>query len=111
MRYSWKMPWMGMTGGVVGMTNLFLGLAELLLALRVILKFFFTSADSGFVRWAFSTTDVLLSPFRGIFDDPTGTPGNWHIDWVALFAMAVYAAFAALLVGLAAWSFGAKRVR
>ena len=111
MRYSWKMPWMGMMGGVAGMTNLFLGLAELLLVLRVVLKFFFTNAGGGFVHWAYSTTDVLLQPFRGVFPDPTATPTNWHVDWVALFAMAAYAAFASLLVGLAAWSFGAKRGR
>jgi hypothetical protein len=108
---TWKMPWMGMMGGVTGMTNLFLGLAELLLLLRVVLKFFCTTAGGGFVHWAFSTTDVLLMPFRGVFPNPTATPGNWYVDWVALFAMAVYAAFAALLVGLAAWGFGVKRSR
>jgi uncharacterized protein YggT (Ycf19 family) len=102
---------MGMMGGVAGMANLFLGLAELLLFLRVILKFFFTSAGSSFVEWAYSTTNVLLAPFRMVFPDPTVTPTNWHIDWVALFAMAVYAAFASLLVGLAGWGFGASKRR
>jgi hypothetical protein len=111
MRYSWKMPWMGMMGGVSGMTNLFLGLAELLLFLRVILKFFFTTAGGGFVHWAYSTTDVLLVPFRGVFPNPTATPTTWYVDWVALFAMAVYAAFGALLVGLAAWNWGRRAAR
>lgn len=109
MKYSGKMMGMGPMGSVAGMTNLFVWLAELLLLLRVVLKFFFTTAGGGFVQWAFSTTDVLLTPFRNIFPNPTATPGNWHVDWVALFAMAVYAAFGALLVGLASWNWGNKR--
>jgi hypothetical protein len=94
--------------GVAQPTGVFLGWAELLLTLRVILKFFFTSAGGGFVHWAFSTTNVLLEPFRGVFPNPTATPTNWHIDWVAIFAMAVYACFAALLVSLAGWGFGGR---
>jgi hypothetical protein len=88
---------------VVGhMINLFVGLAELLLLMRVFMKFFFTTAGGGFVHWAFSTTDVLLTPFRGVFPNPTHTPGTWYVDWVALFAMAVYVAAGYLLVSLAA---------
>jgi len=94
--------------GVAQPTGVFLGLTELLLTLRVILKFFFTSAGGGFVHWAYSTTNVLLEPLRGVFPNPTATPTNWHIDWVALFAMAVYACFAALLVSVAGMSFGGR---
>jgi hypothetical protein len=110
MRYTGKMS-MGPYYSVAGLTNLFVGLSELLLIVRIVVKFFFTSAGGGFVQWVYTTTDVLLSPFRGIFENPTATPGNWHVDWVALFAMAVYAAFGALLVGLAAWGFGRKLTR
>jgi hypothetical protein len=106
MRYSGKFLGLGHYYSVASLTNLFLTLAELLLLLRVVLKFFFTTANSGFVHWAYRTTDVLLTPFRGIFSNPTSTPGTWHIDWVALLAMAVYAALGALLVGLATWNFG-----
>ena len=94
---------------VTTFTHQFVVLVELLLTLRVILKFFFTTAHGGFVHWAFSTTNVLLEPFRGAFPNPNMTPTNWHIDWVALFAMAVYAAFGSLLVGLAAWNWGKRR--
>ena len=108
MRYNAKMMGMGMgpMGTVSGMTNLFVWLAELLLLLRVVLKFFFTTAGGGFVQWAYSTTDVLLVPFRTVFPDPTATPGNWYLDWPALLAMAVYAAFGAVLIGLARWAMG-----
>lgn len=88
--------------------NIFVGLAELLLALRVVLKFFFTSAGGSFVHWGVSTTDVLLSPFRAVFPDPTMTPGNWYIDWVALFAMALYMAAGVVLIGFVAKWAGRK---
>jgi len=63
---------------VAGLSNLFLTLAELLLLLRVVLKFFFTSAGGGFVHWAFATTNVLLAPLGRFFQTrrphlPTGT--------------------------------------
>jgi hypothetical protein len=85
---------------------LFTGLAELLLGLRIFLKFFFTTADSGFVHWAFATTDALLSPFRGIFVNPTSIHHtNWYVDFPALFALSAYMVLSALLVALAAsWS-------
>lgn len=106
MRYSGKMLGWGHHYSVASLSNLFLTFAELMLLLRVFLKFFFTTADAGFVHWAFRTTDVLLSPFRGVYANPTATPGTWHIDWVALFAMAVYAAFFSLLVSLAGAGWG-----
>ena len=90
---------------VARMIDVFVGLAGLMLTLRVILKFFFTVAGGGFVHWAFTTTDVLVAPFRGIFPSPAATPVRWHIDWVALFALAVYAAAGYLLYNLAVrWS-------
>jgi len=74
------------------MVDTFVGLADLLLVLRVVLKFFFTTAGGSFVHWAFSTTDVLLTPFRAVFVGGTTAPGNWYVDWVALFALALYPA-------------------
>jgi YGGT family protein len=81
--------------------DVFVNLAMVLLTLRVVLKFFFTTAGGGFVHWAFSTTDVLLAPFRVVFPGTTQTPGNWYVDWVALFAMAVYMAAGYLLYNVA----------
>ena len=111
MRYSEKWMMMGHPYSVSSLMNLFLFLAETLLLVRVIVKFFFTTAGGGFVHWVYSTTDVLLTPFRGVFANPTATPGNWHVDWVALFAMAVYGVVGSLLVGLAAWNWGTRRGR
>jgi hypothetical protein len=95
------MAWGGMFS-VASLAGFFVGLVELLLALRVFLKFFFATANSGFVHWAFSTTDVLLSPVRGVFVNPTSAHGtNWYVDFPALFMMVAYAVVAAMMVGLA----------
>jgi hypothetical protein len=96
---------------VAGLSNLFLTLAEVLLLVRVVLKFFFTTASGGFVHWAYATTNVLLEPFRGVFPNPTTTPTNWHVDWVALFAMMVYAVVGGLLIGLVTWNWGVRAAR
>lgn len=109
MRYSGKMMGLGHEFSVSSMTNLFLTLAELLLLVRVVVHFFFTTASGSFFHWVYYTTDVLLSPFRGVFVHATATPGHWYVDFPALFAMAVYAAFGGLLVGLTAWNWGNRR--
>lgn len=83
------------------MVDMFVGLVELLLTLRVIVQFFFTTAGGGFVHWVLSTTDVLLTPFRAVFTGGAVAPGNWYVDWVALFAMAVYMAAGYILLGVA----------
>lgn len=86
------------------LVNGFVFFAELLLLLRVVLKFFVAEANSSFVHWAFTTTNTLLEPFRGVFTNPTHTQGSWYVDYVALFAMAVYAAAGYILISLAARS-------
>ena len=108
MRYTGKMLGLGHEFSVTSMTNLFLTLAEVLLLVRVIVHFFFTTASGSFFSWVYYTTNPLLSPFRGTFVNPTATPGHWYVDFPALFAMAVYAAFGSLLVGLAVWNWGRR---
>ena len=109
MRYCGKMMGMGHEFSARSMTSLFLTLTELLLLLRVVVHFFLTTASGSFFQWVYYTTDALLSPFRAVFVNPTATPGHWYVDFPALFAMAAYAAFGALLVGLTAWNWGNRR--
>jgi uncharacterized protein YggT (Ycf19 family) len=111
MRYSGKMMGMGHEFSVTSMTNLFVTLTEVLLLVRVIVHFFFTTASGSFFSWVYSTTNPLLSPIRAVFTNATATPSHWSVDFPALFAMAVYAAFGGLLVGLAAWNWGTRRGR
>lgn len=90
--------------GVTSMVNLFVGLAELLLLLRVVLRFFNGNPDASFVHWAYSNTQVLLEPFRAVFTSSEVVSRGWAVDFVALFAMAAYAAAGYLLLEIARWA-------
>ena len=81
----------------LGLINLFLGLAEIFLGLRFVLRFFAANPFNQFVNWVYSSSDLLMAPFRGIF--PTVVVAHHHVvDFSALFAMAVYAVFGMVLV-------------
>lgn len=59
----------------------------ILIALRVVLKFFSASPEAPFVAWLYETTDAILYPFLGMF--PTPVFGGSEIDLSAMFGMAV----------------------
>ena len=86
---------------VASMVHFFVGLAELLLLLRVVLRFFNGNPNSTFVHWAYSNTAVLLEPFRNVFTSSSMVNRGWVVDFVAIFAMAVYALAGYMAIGLA----------
>lgn len=81
-----------------GLINLFVGLAEICLALRVIFRLF-AANNVQFVDWVYSTSNTLLSPFRGIFPAERIT-GAHVLDFTALFGMLIYALFGVILVAI-----------
>lgn len=86
---------------VAGMVNLFVGLAELLLVLRVVLRFFNGNPEATFVHWVYANTQVLLEPVRNVFTSTSVVSnGGWVVDYVALFAMAFYVVAGYLVIGL-----------
>lgn len=79
--------------------NFFVGLAALFLALRIILRLFGANANVPFVQWIYSSSGVLLQPFRGIF--PTTVIAPDHVlDFSALFALIVYGLLGMLVLWL-----------
>jgi YggT family protein len=94
-----------LTRFVLGLINFFLGLAEIFLGLRVLLRFFAANPDSSFVSWVYSSSNVLMQPFRGIF--PTTVIARNHVvDFSAIFAMIVYGLVAMLFTTLATYLIG-----
>ncbi|HJM04357.1 MAG TPA: YggT family protein [Candidatus Saccharimonadaceae bacterium] len=72
-------------------------LAELFLALRLILKLFGANAANGFVSWVYETSGAILDPFRGIF--PTEVfESTYVLEFSTLFAMIMYAIITMLLI-------------
>jgi len=90
---------------VNSMVHFFVGVVELLLLLRVALRFFNGNPSASFVHWAFTNTNVLLEPLRGVFPSYNVVARGWVVDYVALFAMVAYAAFGYLLISfMGQWS-------
>jgi len=76
------------------------GLAELALAFRVVLRLFAANPTASFVHWVYITSSTLLAPFRGIF--PSEVVAHNHVlDFSALFALIVYALLGSFLLYLA----------
>jgi uncharacterized protein YggT (Ycf19 family) len=90
---------------VATMVHFFVGLAEVLLLLRVVLRFFNGNPDATFVNWVYTVTTPLLEPLRGVFTSIDVVNRGWVVDYVALFAMVAYAVAGYIVVGsLGRWS-------
>ena len=87
---------------VQALVDLFLGLAEIILGLRVIFRLFAANPDSEFVRWIYDTSGALLAPFRGIFPTAEVSPGH-VLDISALFAMLAYGVLAYIVLAIIGW--------
>jgi uncharacterized protein YggT (Ycf19 family) len=84
---------------VNGLLYFFLGLVEVFLGLRFILKIFGASTANGFVSWVYEMSDVLLEPFRDIFPIRVFENNN-ILEFSTIFAMLMYAVGAMLLIAL-----------
>lgn len=76
-----------------------LGLIEVLLTFRVLLKILGANSNSGFVSLIYAITDPLALPFSGIFG-VTVAPGGAYFEWSTIVAMIVYLLIAYGLVHL-----------
>jgi len=75
-----------------------LGLIEVLLIFRVVLKALGANAYVGFTSLIYSITLLLVAPFQGILG--TSVMGNSTIEWSTLIAAVVYICIAWGLVYL-----------
>jgi len=75
-----------------------LGVIEVLLAFRVILKFLGANAFSGFTNFIYAISGPFALPFSGILG--TTVSSNLVFEWSTLIAMAVYAIVAYGIVAL-----------
>jgi len=66
-----------------------LGILEILLGLRFLLKLIAANANSGFAVFIYGITKPLVAPFTALVGTPTS--GGNILEWTTLIAMAVYA--------------------
>lgn len=84
---------------LANIVNFFVGLAALILGLRVVFRLFNANPTADFVQWIYSTSDALMVPFRGIFPAAELERGV-VLDVSAIFALIMYIAIGALLLAL-----------
>ena len=75
-----------------------LGVIEVLLAFRVVLKFLGANVFSGFTNFIYALSSPFAMPFSGILG--TSASSNLIFEWSTLIAMAVYAVVAYGIVAL-----------
>lgn len=75
-----------------------LGIVEVALAFRVVLKLLGASTQSGFTSFIYGISSPFAMPFAGILRTSTGS--GMVLEWSTLIAMAVYAVIAYGLVAL-----------
>ena len=75
-----------------------LGLVEVLLAFRFVLKLFGANADAGFTHFVYSVTYAFAAPFLNVFR-MTQVSGA-IFEWTTLLAMFVYWMAAVALIKL-----------
>ncbi|MEX1112591.1 MAG: YggT family protein [Candidatus Andersenbacteria bacterium] len=69
-----------------------LGVLEVLLAFRFLLRLFGANPASGFVSFIYGVSAPFIAPFRAIF--PTPAFDQSVLEWSTLIAMVVYAVVA-----------------
>jgi len=65
-----------------------LGLLELLLAFRFVLKLFGANADAGFTSFIYGVTYIFTAPFLSVFS--ISKVAGSIFEWTTLLAMLVY---------------------
>lgn len=66
-----------------------LGVIEILLAFRFVLKFLGANPTAGFTSFIYGVTYVFAAPFLSVFRSSRITEGN-VFEWTTLLAMLVY---------------------
>ena len=84
---------------LASIVNFVVSLLEILLIVRLFLKFFGANSNALFVRWIYDTSDPILSPFRGIFPSPA-IQDQYILEFSTIFAIIIYALAGFLIVSL-----------
>ncbi len=87
---------------------LIVGLIEVLLLIRFVLKALGANVEVGFAQLIYSVTGPLVAPFLGLFGTPTAANGA-ALEPYTLLALVIYAAVGWLLARVVWLLFGETR--
>lgn len=94
----------------LGFTDLVFSVIGGLLLLRFVFKLFAANTQAPFVDWLYATTDIINSPFRGIFETPV-IDGRFVFDITTLISLVLYALIFSLINYLFEVASGSERSR
>ena len=83
---------------IAGLIWLVFGALDVLIVLRIVLKFIAANPTSDFARFIYSFTDIFLSPFSSLIASPVIGAGVFEIP--SIIALVVYTLLAWLIVRL-----------
>ncbi|WP_017187312.1 YggT family protein [Alkalibacillus haloalkaliphilus] len=86
-------------GFINHLINIVIGIVQLILGFRIILKLFGAAETAPFVEWVYNTSNPLLHPFEGIFPS-TVLDGTFVIEFSAIFAFLIYTLIGYFLTSL-----------
>ncbi|MDQ0352149.1 uncharacterized protein YggT (Ycf19 family) [Alkalibacillus filiformis] len=86
-------------GFINHLINIVIGIVQLILGFRIILKLFGASETAPFVEWVYNTSEPLLHPFEGIFPT-TVLDGTFVVEFSAIFAFLIYTLIGYFLTSL-----------
>lgn len=76
-------------GRINGIIWLLLGVLEVIIGMRVVLKLLAANPDNGFANFIYRAARVFVWPFFGLVAEPTSTSGS-VLEVGSIIAMAVY---------------------
>ncbi len=88
--------------------NAFVTLTLAVLGLRVVFSLLDADTTNSLVRWVYSTSEPLMSPFRNVFSEYAGSDAH-VLELPVLFAMAAYAVVGVVALGFVARTSKSKR--
>ena len=87
---------------------LIVGLIEVLLLIRFVLKALAANVEAGFAQFIYGVTGPLIAPFLGLFGTPTA-PNGAALELHTLLALVIYAAVGWVLARVVWLLFGETR--
>lgn len=88
--------------------NFLVGIVEIFLVLRFLLRLFGANPFSPFVFWLYGVTEPLLNPFRGMFPAPR-IEGFAVVEFTILVAILIYMLAGYVLIEIIAAIRGATK--
>lgn len=88
-----------MIGLMRDFVQLVIGLIEILLSFRFVLKLLAANSAASFVGWIYATTEPLLQPFLFAFPTPS-VKGGFVLEFTTLFAIFAYAFIGYMVIEL-----------